>query len=552
MTARRPVALAAVLALGAALAVGIPIDVPAAARSDLARLVCERVPLEHLIRAARGWDEDRGAEIALFPKEPDFVGLGLPHDGPWDYIQRVPMFWYGPGYVPARGRVQEPATLADIAPTQARLLAFDFDAPDGKVLRAALDPQVGAEGYRPPRLVVVWVWDAAGINVLEEHADAWPYLRSLIPKGVWFDRAIVGSSPVSTAQMHATIGTGAFPARHGLISKRMRVGGRITTPWQAGPIFLRLPTLADLYDLANDNRPVVGMAGTVDIHLGMMGHGALWNGGDRDVVLTRQVVGETLAEEGFEWNLKPSLTPYYRLAGYANDVGGLERLKRELDRRDGRLDGRWRDNDIDQLLQGFNTPARTPYQQLVVEELIRRERFGADDVPDLLYLNYKEIDYISHVWSMNSPEMHDAVVYQDQALRRMVGFLNREVGRGRWAMVITADHASMPNPAVSGGFQANPAPIAALLRDRFDPDGDDVPLVESVQPGQIFLNEQELAEHGGTLEQVARYLMTLTKAQTGAGFEPAPGTGNEPAIAVAMPSRLFRDLPCLPEDERPA
>ena len=41
--------------------------------------------------------------------------------------------------------------------------------------------------------------------------------------------------------------------------------------------------------------------------------------------------------------------------------------------------------------------------------MITREGFGQDDVPDLLYANFKEIDYISHIWSMNSPEMDDAV-----------------------------------------------------------------------------------------------------------------------------------------------
>ena len=39
----------------------------------------------------------------------------------------------------------------------------------------------------------------------------------------------------------------------------------------------------------------------------------------------------------------------------------------------------------------------------MVERSIKREGFGADDTPDLLYLNFKEIDYISHVWSVNSP-----------------------------------------------------------------------------------------------------------------------------------------------------
>jgi hypothetical protein len=544
-------ALAFVLLVGAAVWTSPTPDARAQATADLAAKACAQVPVPHLVRAARGWEEDRGAEITWFPKEPDFVGLGLPHDGPWDYIQRVPMFWYGPGVIPANGRVDDTATLADIAPTMAELLRFPFEAPDGRVMRAAIGPEVGGEGYEPPKLLITWVWDAAGIDVLEEHRGAWPYLESLIPEGTWYENAFVGSSPASTAQAHATIGTGAFPATHGLVSKRMRVGGQIVTPWQFGGMFWPLPTLADLYDLANGNRPVVGLAGTVDIHFGMLGHGSLWNGGDRDIVLTRQVVGDTIAEEGFEWNLRHEYLPYYRLAGYANDVPGFERIKEELDRRDGQLDGRWRDNDIEQLLRGFDTPARTPYQQAVVETVIERERFGRDDLTDLLYLNYKEIDYVSHVWSMNSPEMEDAVAYQDAALERMVSFLNETVGEGEWAMVITADHSSMPDPAVSGGFQASTTSLSILLNQRFDGDGDDDHVVDSVQPSQLFVDEAELAEHGHTLDDVARYVMTLTKAQLAGGFTPEPGTEQEIAIPVAIPSTLFRDLPCLPERERP-
>ena len=49
-------------------------------------------------------------------------------------------------------------------------------------------------------------------------------------------------------------------------------------------------------------------------------------------------------------------------------------------------------------------------------------------MPDLFYVNFKEIDYISHVWSMNSPEMGDAVEYQDDALKDFVDLLTT-----RWA-----------------------------------------------------------------------------------------------------------------------
>jgi type I phosphodiesterase/nucleotide pyrophosphatase len=545
MTARR-LTIAAVAAI-VSLAATVTVRPPAPARAadaDLVRAACA-LPHDQLLRTWRGWRQDRGANLQIIPREPHFVGSGLPHVGPWDYIQTVPMFWYGPGFIQARGMVGRPVTVADIAPTQAELLHFDgFRAPDGEVMSEALQPT-----ERIPKLVVVMVWDAGGINVLEEHRDAWPYLRSLIPQGTWYEDATVGSSPTSTAQIHATMGTGAFPNHHGLLGHRLDIGGEITTPWDRGPAFIVLPTFADIFDRARGNRPVAGVVGTVNIHFGMLGHGAYFSGGDRDVAMTRSVVaGTTLTTEGFEWNLPKRLLPYYRLADYANQVTGFRQDKRRLDQADGKLDGNWRDNPIAPLLQGFDTPARTPYQQRVVETVIRREGFGADETPDLLYLNFKEIDYISHVWSMNSPEMRDAVVEQDRALKRLVAFLDREVGREEWAMAITADHAAMPDPATTGAFQISSGAIAARIQERFDGDQDEVKVVRLVQPSQLFLDVAELESSGGSIEQVARYVMTFTQAQMAeGGVRPNPGEEDQPVFAAVIPSTLMRNLPCLSE-----
>lgn len=517
--------------------------------SDLRQVACG-VPHELLLRTLRGWSPDRGAEMSWIPQEPDFVGSGLPHVGPWDYIQQVPMFWYGPGFIAEKGEVDRPVTLADIAATQAALLDFDgFEALDGTVMTEALDPVVGQEGYTPPKVVVVMVWDAGGINVLEEHEGLWPYTQSLMQKGTWYSNAFVGSSPTSTAQQHSTIGTGAFPIHHGVVGHHFQIGGRDTTPWQLGPNFLMLPTFADIYDQAMSNQPKVGLVGTADIHLGMMSHGAFWHGGDRDIAITRTAaVKVTQTDEGKEWNLPKEVAPYYELAGYANEVPGWENDKEELDRRDGKLDGKWRENDIVELLDGFDTPARTPYQQRVVEELFTTEEFGQDDVPDLFYVNFKEIDYISHIWSMNSPEMADAVEYQDEAFERFVSYLNEQVGEGEWAMVITADHAAMPNPDVSGGYQISTGPIQSALQATFDTDGDEVPVVDLVQPAQVFLNEEELAENGFTVADVARWTLALTQADTaGGGVSPQPGRENDPVFQAVFPSDLMLDLACLPE-----
>ena len=519
---------------------------PQADDSDLVSLACS-IPHDWLLRTWRGWRPDRSGDIQMIPIEPNFIGSGFPHVGPWDYVQRVPMLWYGPGFIRSQGAVDRPVTTVGIAPTAASLLRFPFHAVDGSPMTEALLPE--DERPRAPKLIVTVIWDAGGRDVLEANPDAWPYLGSLIPKGTWYENMTVGSSPTSTAQIHANIGTGAFPNHHGLVGHRLRIGGKLTTPWGMGPALIVQPTLADVFDLAMGNEPKAGIVATVNIHFGMLGHGAFYSGGDADIGTTRSIIGgDTLTDEGFEWNLPGNIAPYYTLPPYTNDTPGFDHDVRAVDATDGQIDGKWRDNDIDQLLGGFDTPARIPYQERVLESVIEREGFGADDVPDLLYANFKEIDYISHIWTMNSPEMNDAVVAQDEALKRLVRYLNSHVGRGEWVLALTADHGAIPDPRISGAFNISSAPIGAGIEATFDTDGDDSSVVELIQPTHVYVDAGELRQNGGTPEDVARWIMTLTEGDTAPpGVTVPPDEVDALVFEAAFPSSLMADLPCLPE-----
>ncbi len=514
-----------------------------AAPKALAKEVCE-VPRELLLRTWRGTRLDRSGDVQLIPVEPNFVSGGLTHSGPWGYLQRVPVFLYGPGYVKP-GVYDRPITLADIAPTEGQLLKFDFVAPDGRAMAEALVP---AADRPAPRLLVTLVWDSAGREVLEAWPDDWPYLRSLLPEGAWFEHATVGTSPSNTPTGHATIGTGAFPRRHGFVDEYIRMNGRIQKPNENGPGFLIEPTLADLYDRALDNEPVVGAVATLAAHIMMMGHGSQWGGADRDIAITREKeFAPTAGAESVSWNLTTDMAPFYELPGYANQVGGFEQDIRALDQEDGALDGKWRENSIAQLSDGFDTPARTPLQTRLIEEVVTREGFGQDDVPDLLYLNYKAIDTIGHLFSLNGPEMSDAVRYQDAALRELVGFLDRVVGEGRWAMVLLADHGTQFDPAVSGAFQIDIDRFTQAVVQAFDGPGG-VPLVQKVRPSEIWLNEAELAGSGYTLTDVSRFIMGLTKRETVKPNQTVePGQEEDRVFAAAFPSSILSRLPCLPE-----
>jgi type I phosphodiesterase/nucleotide pyrophosphatase len=511
----------------------------------IAAAACD-LPHQFLLRTWRGWRADRGPEIQMIAEEPNYVGSGLPHVGPWEYVQHVPMFWYGPGHIAPAGEVSRPVTSAGIAPTQAALLDTPFTPADGQVMREVLGSK--GESSSPPRLIVTLVWDAAGINVLEEHPNDWPFLKSLIEEGTWYSDATVGSSPTSTAQIHTTIGTGAFPRNSGLIGHRLRIGNAITTPWSLGPAFIDTPTLADVYDRVNGNDPIVGLMGTVAIHAGMLGHGAMWGGGDKDIALFRQALeGKTLTDEAFEWNLPGGLSSYYEFLPYTNDVPGFEAMVDRLDKADGKADDKWRDNSIPPLLKGFDTPARVPYQEAVIEEVIRREGFGADQVGDLLFINHKIIDFISHVQTMNSPEMRDAVAAEDAALETFVRFLDQQVGEGEWALLVTADHGAIPDPDLSGALQISTTSIAGGINAGFDTDGDDVSIVDLVQPTGIFVDEAELKQNGHTLSEVARFVFDITGSQAVApGVSPGE-RANDRVFSAVFPSEMMSELPCLPE-----
>ena len=168
MSLRRVRLRARVLLSVAALAVlapGLPVT-PARAATDWAA-VAYSLPHDQLLRIWRGTEADRSGQILVVPQQPNFLGSNFPHSGPWDYLQDVPMLWYGPGYLKPQPAVQRPVTIAGIAPTTAGLLQFDgFDAPDG----SALPEVLAAAPDTPPKLIVTMVWDAGGRSVL----DTWP------------------------------------------------------------------------------------------------------------------------------------------------------------------------------------------------------------------------------------------------------------------------------------------------------------------------------------------------------------------------------------------
>jgi hypothetical protein len=465
--------------------------------SDWFKKAC-RLPMKYLIRIERGHYAGRSPEIAVVPRKPNFFGTFqvTSHSGPWGYLQKVPLVFYGPGFVAPNGPVSGAGevTVSDLAPTLAELLGADWpsDRP-GKAVAEVLLPE---EERGVPRMVLVVVWDGGGWNTLNRWPQQWPHLRKLMRKGTSVQGAVVGSSPSVTPAIHATIGTGAWPSEHGVVDLQWRDGDRVANTFEGeNPSQLRVTTLADVFDPQTENAAHVGMLAERNWHMGMIGHGATVDGGDKDIA----VFGDGIAHDLY------TNKDAFALPGYLKEVGGLKKDIRAIDAEDGALDKRW----VGHRILGDRsklrlTPVQTLFQTRLLKRLFTEEGYGQDDVSDLFYTNYKQIDLVGHVYNMVNPEMKSSLRHADASLRELTRYLNRHVGENQWVIALTADHGVGPDPLIFGAWPIN---VDELVRDtsaHFEVEPNDI--FEKTRITGFWLNLPAMQRRGIRLGRLANYL----------------------------------------------
>jgi predicted AlkP superfamily pyrophosphatase or phosphodiesterase len=520
------------------LAAPVEVETAAPPKGNWLKSACA-LPDQHLVRIARGYFPSRSPDISLVPRAPNFFGsfTSTSHSGPWKYVQRVPIVFYGPGYIASKGEVTvgREVTSADIAPTIAELIDFDFptDRP-GRPLTEALLPE--DQRHAPPKLVMTVVWDGGGRDVLQYWPNAWPNLQSLIRNGTSYSEAIVGSSPSVTPAVHATIGTGTFPSEHAIVDIPLRVNGKIEESWPGkSPKHLEVSALGDLYDVALDNEPLIGVVADHWWHLGMIGHGAFLKGGDRDYGLMTSRSGT------------PETNPvYYQLPAYIRQMTDLfDKDVHTLDVSDGEADNRWRGNDVftDPKI-AHETPAAALYQTRVLRKLITREGFGADDVPDLLFTNYKQIDYTGHRFNMVEPEMRDSVLLTDQELGELTRFLDDQVGRGRWVMAVTADHGSTPSAVTTDAWPIRMAELLADVSHHFGLSPEELFEIDRVTG--LWVNRETLEANDISLEELSDYFLGLEIGDNAGAVSELPEGYDErlsePIFSAVFPSAKIPEI----------
>ena len=429
--------------------------------------------------------------LSLVPQDPR-----TSHASVWMYLERIPLLVYGPGIVEASDS-EERVTLADLAPTSARLMGFDrFPTDrDGRVL-----PGLRTTG-RAPKVIVTFVIDGGGWNVLDHWSDRWPALRRMMAGGANYRNAITGSFPAVTACAHATIGTGAFPWKHGITGHNIRDGSDVRKayrgPGRADPSDILIPTLADLWSDATGNRAWVGQLGYQVWHLGMLGRGGA------GLARNDKPVGVYWAEDDTQtW--QPHNPSLYRLPAFTPGLGELAAHQADF------TSPGWDPQFTPAGRQAVCcSPPIVRYQGDIIEATIDSEPVGRTGTTDLLYVNYKSPDYTGHIYNMFS-EWEGLVLQEvDAQLQRVVDQLERSFP-GDYVVIVTADHGQCPLPDAVDGVRLDPIQLGARIEAEFGGLWD---VVQTVVPSEVYLYRDMLGDAGATIDDVAAYLSTLRYRQ---------------------------------------
>ena len=351
-------------------------------------------------------------------------------------------------------------------------------------LALALSSSLAAQaspGRALPRLCVLVSVDQLASWVYEQgvpHFAADGGFRRLERDGVQFLQCAYQHACSETGPGHATIGTGAPAAAHGIVRNQWYsvddkkvvycVGQEqaalsdLPEGKDRGPGRLLAPTLGDslkahragsrVASISWKDRSAILMAGrSADI--------AVWCENATGRFVTNTFWCDAVPAWLADFNAGRLLDSYYgwvwqRVAGPDAYVGLVDDRPYEFVHANG---GKQR--FLPQTLTGgLDKPGAAFYTQVYASPIgnemvlqcaqacVRGMDLGEDDVPDLLCVSFSATDLVGHYFGPDSVEARDALLRLDQQLGQLLTFLDGAVGKDRYALFLTADHGVGPTP----------------------------------------------------------------------------------------------------------
>lgn len=351
---------------------------------------------------------------------------------------------------------------------------------------SACAAQVQGTAPEAPRLVVLIAIDQMRGDLLDRYADIYSGgFRRFLDQGYRFTVASHAHAHTETAPGHATISTGVFPSRSGIVSNDW--SERTDGAWRS------------VYSLSDPGAAVLGLPGAPGrsprnmLRSGLadwvlaadpQARGVSLSAKDRSAItmaglsrietywlmpsLARFVTSDYYRADYPEWVTRFNDERMPEIVGdsiWDQTLSAEHRHLARADSADYEFDGihtvfphlAWEEADPEPPYRNAWALGAQPHMdravQLLAQEAVKELDLGRRGHVDYLGLSFSATDYVGHAFGPYSQEQLENLLHLDRQLGDLFAFLDGHVGRGRWVAGLTADHGvmTMPEHLVASG-----------------------------------------------------------------------------------------------------
>ena len=373
-----------------------------------------------------------------------------------------------------------------------------------------------------PRVAVLIVVDQMRADYLQRYADRFhDGFKRLLDRGAVFTEARYPYASTKTAEGHALMLSGWSPSGSGIIGdswydragKASVVAGAsaqhrlLESNGEGGsPEQLLVHTLGDALKAQHPRSHVLTAS--------WKRYAAVLNGGQHadaaywfDVVTGHMVTSDYYMTKYPAWvtrfNARDLTAPYFGTPWLGHPMGAGTQPT-EASRNNFRA-----------------TPFANDVLLAFAKSLIANGDVGRDDDPDLVAISFSALDYVGHLYGPETPEFDATIEALDRQIGDLLRALDAEVGEGKYAVVLTADHGAplAPEKERARGIDAGRLDLAAFrsavenaVRKSL---GLTAPAILALEPPELYLDYASAAANGVGAAALAGAIVAAIQAQPG-------------------------------------
>lgn len=368
--------------------------------------------------------------------------------------------------------------------------------------------------------------------------------QRMVSEGRWFSHCYFGHAVTQTGPGHATLLSGCYAAKHGIVSNNFcSVDDNgcfycaTDTVGQASATLMQVPTVGDVLKEQSPSSKVVGIALKDRAAVLMAGNHA-------DVVIFNNAKTgnwETSTHYPTPKWLK-SVSDKFSLVNYRNhtwdavipdSIAAYDAAPWEGTLSDGRTTFPHHISATDTIAvaDALLTPYSLEALFNVTATAIHAEQLGRDTVPDLLLIGASTTDIVGHAFGPDSREVQELFVHADRFLERLIDTLDQSVGRDNYILVVTSDHGVTPipeftlhqkipsEPSIDAG-RIRSKDIKTLLEAELTSQYGKPPnnWVGNIYPPHIYFNKEALAWSDVPADTIAEKAAQIVRSVRGIGI----------------------------------